>query len=97
VFAERGDEFDLIVRGQAEGLYTAPRFVARDGAGKPLADKTWGEGVKLGHDGALDHLVAFLRTEFAGHSLAGIGHRVVHGGSAYAHPVRLDAKVLAAL
>ena len=60
-FVERGDEFDLIARGQAEGLSTAPRFVAKDGAGKVLNEKSWGAGVKLGHDGALDHLVAFLR------------------------------------
>ena len=71
-FVERGDEFDLIARGQAEGLSTAPRFAAKDGAGKLLNEKSWGTGVKLGHDGALDHLVAFLRAEFAGHRLAGV-------------------------
>jgi acetate kinase len=97
VFAERGEELDLIARGQAEGLYTAPRFVAKDGAGKLLGEKSWGEGAKLGHDGALDHLVAFLRAEFAEYPLIGVGHRVVHGGLEYTHPVRLDATVLAAL
>ena len=84
VFEERGNEFELIVRGQAEGLYTAPRFVAKEGAGKVLNEKSWGDGVKLGHDGALEHLVAFLRAEFAEHRLVGIGHRVVHGGPDYA-------------
>jgi len=97
VFAERGDEFDLIARGQAEGLYTAPRFVARDGAGKLLGEKSWGDGTKLGHAGALDHLVAFLRAEFAEHRLVGVGHRVVHGGLEYTLPVRVDAAILAAL
>jgi len=97
VFVERGDDIELIARGQAEGLYTAPRFVARDSAGKLLDEKSWGEGTRLGHDGALDHLVAFLRAEFAEHHLVGIGHRVVHGGQEYTHPVRVDATVLAAL
>jgi acetate kinase len=97
VFAERGDEFDLVVRGQAEGLYTAPRFVAKDSAGKVLQEKAWGDGVKLGHDGALDHLVATLRTDFAKHRLVGVGHRVVHGGAQYTQPVRVDAKILSAL
>ena len=97
VFVERGDEFDLIARGQAEGLSTAPRFVARDGAGKLLDEKSWGAGVKLGHDGALDHLVALLRAEFTGHRLAGVGHRVVHGGLEYTQPVRMDAAILTAL
>ena len=97
VFAARDGELEVAARGQAEGLYTAPRFVAKDGAGKRLADKSWGEGAKLGHDGALDHLVAFLRSELASHRLVGIGHRVVHGGLEYTRPVRLDARVLAAL
>jgi acetate kinase len=97
VFAERGDEFDLIVRGQAEGLYTAPRFVTKDSAGKVLQEKAWGDGVKLGHDGALDHLVATLRTDFAEYRLVGVGHRVVHGGAQYTQPVRVDATILSAL
>jgi acetate kinase len=96
-FAERGDKLELIARGQAESLHTSPRFVAKDGAGTSLDEKAWGEGFKLGHAGALDHLVAFLRGQFPKHRLAGVGHRVVHGGSAYAQPVRMDAKILAAL
>jgi acetate kinase len=96
-FVERGGEFALIARGQAEGLHTAPRFVAKDGAGKLLGEKSWGDGVRLGHGGALDHLVAFLRAEFAEHRLVGVGHRVVHGGLEYTRPVRLDATILAAL
>ena len=97
VFAERGDEFELVARGQAEGLYTAPRFIAKDKAGNVLGEKSWGEGIKLGHDGALDHLVAFLRDALAEHRLVGVGHRVVHGGLEYSQPVLLDATILAAL
>ena len=97
LFAQRGEGLELTARGQAEGLYTAPRFVAKDGSGKVLGEKSWGEGVKLGHDGALDHLVAFLRAELAEHHLIGVGHRVVHGGLEYTQPVRLDPAVLAAL
>jgi acetate kinase len=97
VFEERGTEFELIVRGQAEGLHTAPRFAAKDATGKVVSEKSWGDGIKLGHDGALEHLVAFLRAEYAGHRLIGIGHRVVHGGSKYTRPVRVDAQILSAL
>ncbi len=70
VFAERDDELELAMRGQAEGLYTAPRFVAKDGAGTVVGEKSWGDSVKLGHDGALEHLVAFLRAEFPGTGLS---------------------------
>jgi acetate kinase len=97
VFAQSDGDLELIARGQAEGLSTAPRFVAKDGAGKLLNEKSWGEGTKLGHDGALDHLVACLRAEFAEHRLVGVGHRVVHGGTEYTRPVRVDATILAAL
>jgi len=97
VFEEHGSDLALIVRGQAEGLNTSPRFAVKDAAGKILSEKSWGDGVKLGHDGALDHLVAFLRAEYARHQLAGIGHRVVHGGNEYTQPVRLNATILSAL
>jgi len=97
LFVERGDALELVARGQTEGLYTAPRFVAKDAAGKVLGEKSWREGEKLGHDGALDHLVAFLRSELAEQRLVAVGHRVVHGGLDYGEPVRVDAAVLGAL
>jgi len=97
LFAEAQADPELQCRGQIEGLYTAPRFVARDAAGAQLAEKAWGEGARLGHEGALAHLREFLRGELADFRLAGIGHRVVHGGLAYTRPVRLNAEVLAAL
>jgi acetate kinase len=97
LFGESGSKLELIARGQAEGLYTAPRFVAKGPHGKALGEKSWGEGTKLGHEGALDHLVAFVRAELTEHKLIGIGHRVVHGGMEYREPVRVDAKVLSAL
>ena len=97
VFAQRDGNLELIARGQTEGLYTAPRFDAKDGAGRVLGEESWGEGARLGHDGALDHLLAFLRAEFAEHRLVGVGHRVVHGGVEYTRPVLVDATILAAL
>jgi len=97
LFALRGADLELELRGQVEGIHTAPRFMARDGAGKSLAEKSWGEGVKLGHAGAIDHLVAYVRERLGGGRLAGIGHRVVHGGLEYTRPVRVDAGVLRAL
>ena len=97
LFTAAGDELALVARGQAEGLFTSPRFIAKDAQGRSLGERSWGEGVQLGHGGALDHLVAFLRTDFSQHRLVAVGHRVVHGGLAYSAPVRVDATVLAAL
>jgi len=97
LFAEATPDPALRCRGPIEGLYTAPRFAARDAAGAMLAEKHWGEGHRLGHDGAVAHLREFLRAQLADLRLAGIGHRVVHGGAEYTQPLRLDAGVLAAL
>jgi len=97
LFSARGEELALALRGQIEGLYTAPHFVAKAPDGRQKAEKSWGEGVKLGHEGALEHLVAYLRGELAGDRLAGVGHRVVHGGMQYTRPVRVDATVVKAL
>ncbi len=97
LFVMRGEDLDLDVRGQIEGIYTAPHFAAKDREGRTINEKSWPEGTKLGHEGSLDHLVAFLRGELAEHRLVGVGHRVVHGGLDYTQPVRLDAKVLAIL
>ena len=97
LFGARGEQFDLIARGQGESLYNAPRFVARTAAGTVLSEKTWSDGETLGHEGALRHLIEFLRVHLAEHRLVGVGHRVVHGGPDYSLPVRVDAHVLAAL
>lgn len=97
LFVARGADLELQLRGQIEGLFTAPRFVAKDAAGSVVAEKSWGEGAKLGHEGALDHLLGVLHERNAGDRLIGVGHRVVHGGPDYDRPLRVDAKTLDAL
>jgi acetate kinase len=97
LFAERAGALDPVVRGQIESLYTAPRFAARDANGGLLAEKSWGEGVSLGHDGAMTYLADFLRDNSGGLELVAVGHRVVHGGPVHTQPARLDRDVLAAL
>ncbi|HXX12442.1 MAG TPA: acetate/propionate family kinase [Burkholderiales bacterium] len=97
LFLVRNDELELEQRGQIEGIYTAPHFVSQDRAGKRITEKSWGDGVKLGHAEALEYLVAHLRAGLSGDHLIGVGHRVVHGGLEYTRPVRLTAQVLAGL
>jgi len=97
LFAERAGDVELDCRGQIEAISTSPHFIARDAAGAILGERSWGDGVNLGHDGALDYLSAFLRGELKDTRLAGVGHRVVHGGLEYAEPVRVDNGVLGAL
>jgi acetate kinase len=97
LFTLQGDELDLEIKGQIEGIYTAPRFVSKDKQGTTASEKSWSEGTKLGHDGALDYLVAYLRGEVAQYHLVGVGHRVAHGGPDYTQPLGIDRSVLAIL
>ena len=97
LFFTRSAELELELHGQIEGIYTTPHFIAKRRDGTTAAEKFWAEGSKLGHDGALDHLVAFLRAELADDHLIGVGHRILHGGLDYKGPVRIDAGVATAL
>jgi acetate kinase len=94
---KRGDDLALDIRGQIESIYSSPRFVAKGTEGAVRAEKSWGEGAQLGHEGALRYLIDYLKGELAGDQLIGVGHRVVHGGLEYAAPVHVDSGVIAAL
>jgi acetate kinase len=97
VFVVERDTLRMELRGQLEGLLASPRFVARNCVGTVIAEKSWREGVELGHEGALEHLRTFLLGLGNELRLSGVGHRVVHGGVKYAWPVRITEQILADL
>jgi len=97
LYAVREGGLEPVLGGQAEGLFTAPRFVARDRDGRTVAERDWGQGVRLDHGEALAHLLGVLDARLAGDRLLAVGHRVVHGGARFSAPVRVDADTLAAL
>jgi acetate kinase len=86
----------LATRGQIEGIGTAPRLSAKDGAGERIADEALGAAVRDGRT-ALDHLATWLRARYGGARVLGVGHRVVHGGSHFAGPTLVTPEVLARL
>lgn len=94
VFAVEDGELRMVFSGQAEGIFTRPRFLAKDQAGMVVEEKQWAEGEHLGHDGALDHLVGFLKEHTNDYKPIAIGHRVVHGGLEFTHPQRLNAAIV---
>ena len=73
LFLAQTDELKLLLGGQLEGLYTAPRFAARDAAGASLGKREWDKGTRLGHDGAVDHLIGFLREHGKAYRLGASG------------------------
>lgn len=94
VFATQGGDLELLLRGQTEGLYTQAAFVAKDGSGAVVAEHSWDAGQPPGHDGALQHLLEYLRAELSTYRPLAVGHRVVHGGPDANDPVRVTAQVL---
>lgn len=97
LFASDGSDLALVAKGQAAALFTSPTFVVKDGEGKVIDRKAWGDGQTLGHEAALDYLVGVLRARFDRHRLAAVGHRVVHGGLEYVQPTRVTPQVVDAL
>jgi acetate kinase len=95
-FDTQGETEQPLLCGQVEGLYTAPCCTATDDAGH-VSTKQWAPGVKIGHEGAIAWIGEFLREHREGHSLAAVGHRVVHGGQAFGGPALVTPAVIAEL
>ncbi|RPH72106.1 MAG: acetate/propionate family kinase [Myxococcaceae bacterium] len=94
LFLLRGKELELWLHGQTERLSTTPVFTAKDAEGKTVSERRWDNAESFGHEGAIAHLVDFLRGSMGSHRLVGIGHRVVHGGPDFSEPVRITPEVL---
>jgi acetate kinase len=87
---------DVLVTGKVEELYGAARFRGRCTRTNTTDEHHWTDKAP-GHVGALDFVFSWLRQQGADTRLIGIGHRVVHGGTFYDAPVRIDDGVLAKL
>jgi acetate kinase len=88
--------WQIATRGQIEGIGTAPRMSARDGAGAPMEPPSLGAGIRDAR-AALEALGDWLRATFGGSLIRGVGHRVVHGGARYSGPTIVTPQVLAEL
>lgn len=93
IFGIGGSEPAMQVKGQIDGIGTRPQFKASAGDGAVLADRA----LDVAEAGDLPAATRFLHGWLAGlngFSLRAIGHRIVHGGTDFAAPVRIDAEVL---
>jgi acetate kinase len=90
-------ELSLQFRGQIEGIGTQPRFSARNAHGDAIENRELAPAEASDRDACLQTLAEWLGTRLEGRELAGVGHRVVHGGVRYSRPVRVDRDVLAEL
>lgn len=90
---EATDDPRLRLKGQLEGIGVAAHFSARDADGKSLGEQSWTDGIQPDHELATEFLMHWLRAEVADGRLVGVGHRVVHGGTRFAAPARIDPEV----
>jgi acetate kinase len=81
--------------GQVEGIGVSARLKVADASGRTLADQPVARG---DHEAAIAAIHEWFAAHIGGEAgFSGIGHRVVHGGVAYAEPVLIDDRVIADL
>ena len=83
-------------RGQVERIGTAPRMVVKDQSGQKVVEAEW-SSTGFAHQQATRAIFETAMDLLGGTKVDAIGHRVVHGGTDFAAPVRLDDVVRAAL
>jgi len=88
------DALEIGVSGILEELYGRARFHAKDASGATIGEHAWDENAPPQHAGALEFLFDWLQANVRDANLTAVGHRVVHGGTAYAAPVRVDSGVV---
>jgi len=87
----QGEAWRLEARGQIEGISVSPRLTVKDSHNEILANQD--VDVRDGRD-AVAVLAAWLKSNYGGSRVLGIGHRVVHGGSRFKAPTVLSPHVL---
>ncbi|MBI1197067.1 MAG: acetate/propionate family kinase [Phenylobacterium sp.] len=96
VFDADGAGLRRVAAGQVEGIGSAPHLTARAGDGA-AEERRWPAGEHLSHEALLGAVFDWIEGALGGARPAAVGHRIVHGGSEFWRPVRLDAELLARL
>jgi acetate kinase len=85
-----------LFRGKLEEIDRTPHLKIADAQDKTVMERSWPEG-GLDHGTAAHEILKIMGELGSGRPVIAIGHRVVHGGTAFAAPIRIDAAVMAAL
>ncbi|WP_380872032.1 acetate kinase [Sphingomonas sp. DBB INV C78] len=91
-----GETEPLLYDGQLEKIGVAPRLHIADAAGNSVEDRSWPDD-RLDHAAGTQVILETAIRLLDGLPVAGVGHRVVHGGTQFAAPALVDDAVLAAL
>src|SRR3954447_9696393 len=83
-------------RGQIQSIGLKPSLFVRNQTGETVLERSWpAEG--FDHDAATRELLQAVVGLLGGERPVAVGHRVVHGGTEYAAPVRVNGDLLAKL
>lgn len=91
------DFLQLAMRGQIDGIGTQPHLCVKDVTGSVVAERDFAIIEISNAQQAIGFAGAWLSEHFQDTPLLAVGHRVVHGGTNYSHPVLVDEAVFAAL
>lgn len=95
VFRTRDDGgVTAVINGQISGIGTEPKFEAKDTHKTPIGAKAWEPGEKADRTALLSFLLDWIEGHLDGARLLAAGHRVVHGGAGFSHPVLITDAVL---
>ncbi|MCA6118865.1 acetate/propionate family kinase [Bradyrhizobium sp. WSM 1738] len=96
LFDIASSEPQLKCKGLLDEQEKAPRLVVTDASGKQLFEKRGNTGEGEDH-GLFADILAWTEDHLGRGGLAGVGHRIVHGGRDFSGPVVIDDETLAAL
>ena len=91
-----GSADPLMYRGQVDRLGVSPTLRVSDAAGAQVIEREW-PTAGFDHEMATQVILETARDLLRGRPVDGVGHRVVHGGTDFAAPVRIDEGIIAAL
>lgn len=95
--ADDAETLQLAERGQIDGIGTRPRLCVKDATGSVVVERDFAVAEVSGVKDAIRLAGAWLHERFQHEPLLAVGHRVVHGGAQFSHPLLIDAEVFAAL
>ena len=82
----------FICDGELDGIGHRVHFSAKNNSETSLADQYLNE--VTAHQDAFAALLGWLEQQFPNNPLIAAGHRIVHGGSTYTSPVRINSSVI---
>jgi acetate kinase len=93
---EAGPSEQVLFRGQIEKIGVSPSLRVVNAEGQSVMEKAW-PASGFDHQAATREIINTAVELIRGMPVLAVGHRVVHGGTKYAAPIRVDPEVMAEL